>query len=131
MNNMSHNKENAPLALIIEDDPKLADIFNMALKEAKYDTEIISDGKLALAKLAETVPSVVLLDLHLPGVSGSQILEHIRSDDRLAATRVMLATADTLMAEKLRGKANIVLLKPVSFSQLRDLASRLRPKPSS
>ncbi|MCB0167240.1 MAG: response regulator [Anaerolineae bacterium] len=127
---MSHNKENNPLALIIEDDPKLADIFNMALKEAKYDTEIINDGKLALAKLAETVPSVVLLDLHLPGVSGSQILEHIRSDDRLAATRVMLATADTLMAEKLRSKANIVLLKPISFSQLRDLASRLRPKPS-
>lgn len=125
---MSQNKGNNPLALIIEDDPKLADIFNIALKEALYDTEVISDGRLALAKLSDVVPSVVVLDLHLPEVSGETILQHIRSDDRLVATRVMLATADALKAEKLRSKANIVLLKPISFTQLRDLAARLRPK---
>lgn len=106
----------------------MADIFNIALKEALYDTEVISDGRLALAKLSDVVPSVVVLDLHLPEVSGETILQHIRSDDRLVATRVMLATADALKAEKLRSKANIVLLKPISFTQLRDLAARLRPK---
>lgn len=125
---MSQNKGNNPLALIIEDDPKLADIFNIALKEALYDTEVISDGRLALARLGDVVPSIVVLDLHLPEVSGETILQHIRSDDRLVATRVMLATADALKAEKLRSKANIVLLKPISFTQLRDLAARLRPK---
>lgn len=119
---------NNPLALIIEDDPKLADIFSMALKAAKFDTEIISDGALAQDKLKVVVPSVIVLDLHLPSVEGKAILQQIRNDARLAMTRVMLATADSLMAESLRNKADIVLLKPVSFIQMRDLASRLRPK---
>ncbi|MCB0212222.1 MAG: response regulator [Anaerolineae bacterium] len=125
---MSENAGTNPSALVIEDDPRLADIFSMALKEAKYDTEIIGDGNLALERLASVVPSVVVLDLHLPGVAGEDILRHIRSDDRLATTRVMLATADPLRAEMLRSKANIVLIKPISFTQIRDLASRLRPK---
>jgi CheY-like chemotaxis protein len=68
----------------------------------------------------------VVLDLHLPHVSGEDLLAQIRSDDRLAHTRVMLATADPLMAESLRAKADLVLIKPISFSQLRDLSKRLR-----
>ena len=65
--------------------------------------------------------------MHLPNVSGDTILHHIRADERLANTRVMLATADAYMAENLRDKSDLVLLKPISFTQLRDLAKRLRP----
>jgi hypothetical protein len=39
----------------------------------------------------------------------------------------MLASADALMAQSMRRDADLVLLKPVSFSQLRDLAKRLYP----
>jgi DNA-binding response OmpR family regulator len=116
-----------PLALIIEDDPKLSVIFAQALRQAEFDIEVIDDGNTALTRLAETVPAVVVLDLHLPGVSGDKILRQIRADERLAATRIMLATADALMAQGLRHNADLVLLKPISFNQLRDLASRLRP----
>ncbi len=116
-----------PFALIIEDDPKLATIFAEALQMAEFETEIVQDGKTALARLAATTPAVVVLDLHLPHVPGQDILAQIRADGRLAKTRVMLATADALTAESLRGKADLVLLKPISFHQLRDLAKRLRP----
>ena len=116
-----------PFALIIEDDASLSVIFAQALQDAEFETEVIEDGDAALARLAETVPSVVVLDLHLPHVSGDKILERIRTDERLAETRVMLATADALMAERLRGDADLVLLKPISFNQLRELAARLRP----
>jgi hypothetical protein len=40
----------------------------------------------------------------------------------------MVATADPLMADFLRDDANLVLIKPISFSQLRELAMRLRPR---
>jgi two-component system cell cycle response regulator DivK len=116
-----------PLALIIEDDPKLATIFARALQMAEFDPEIAQDGKVALSRLAVTIPAVVVLDLHLPYVSGLEILRQIRADERLNQTHVILATADALMAENLRQEADLVLLKPISFSQLRDLASRLRP----
>ena len=117
-----------PLALIIEDDNKLAFVFAQALRMAGFETEVIQDGDIALDRLATTVPAVVILDLHLPNVSGKDILHQIRSDVRLSETRVMLATADALMAQSLREDADLVLLKPVSFDQLRDLAERLRPR---
>ncbi|MBI1881109.1 MAG: response regulator transcription factor [Chloroflexi bacterium] len=116
-----------PLALIIEDDPNLATIFAEALRMAEFETEIAQDGQAALAQLAATTPTLVILDLHLPYVSGQTILQQIRADERLAKTRVLLATADALRAESLRGEADLVLLKPISPHQLRDLAKRLRP----
>jgi CheY-like chemotaxis protein len=119
-----------PFALIIEDDEDLATIFAEALQAAKFETEIIRDGQEAIARLAETIPVVVVLDLHLPRVSGADVLRQIRADERLAQTRIMVATADSLMAEKLREQADLILLKPISFSQMRDLAARLRPPDS-
>ena len=116
-----------PTALIIEDDARLAKIFSFALQAAEFQTEIIQDGAIALTRLAEVVPHLVVLDLHLPHHSGQEILYHIRADARLDQTRVMLATADARLAENLREEADLVLLKPISPSQLRDLATRLRP----
>jgi DNA-binding response OmpR family regulator len=116
-----------PLALIIEDDPKLANIFAEALRMADFETEIIQQGRTARDRLAETIPAVVVLDLHLPYLSGKDLLYHIRADKRLAETRVILATADPTLAENLREEADLVLIKPISFTQLRDLATQLRP----
>lgn len=116
-----------PLAFIIEDDDKLAAIFAQAVQAAQYDSEIIQNGETAVLRLAETEPEIVILDLHLPRVSGKDILRKIRSDPRLESTRVILATADPIVAESLRDEADIVLIKPVSYGQLRDLAKRLRP----
>ena len=115
------------LALVIEDDHKLSTIFAEALRVAGFETEIVQDGHKALERLAATVPVLVILDLHLPGVSGKDILEKIRADARLADTRIMLATADPQLADSLRDEADLILIKPISFSQMRDLAIRLRP----
>ena len=116
-------------ALIIEDDIDLSTIFAEALKNATYDTEVIHDGNTALKRLATTTPDVVVLDLHLPGVDGTNILREIRADKRLSETRVLVATADARLAETLQDQADLVLVKPISFSQLRDLASRLALPP--
>jgi DNA-binding response OmpR family regulator len=124
MTESASNKK--PLAFIIEDERELAELFARALQMAEFDTEIIRNGNAALARLATTVPTLVVLDLHLPYVSGVDILNHIRGDDRLVKTRVMLATADPHMADVLREKSDLVLIKPISFFQLRDLAARLR-----
>ncbi len=122
---------NDSLALIIEDDPKLSVIFAKALEAADFQTEVVLDGRLALERLAEIVPNLVILDLHLPYVSGVDILRQIRADERLADTQVVIATADPLIAESLRFEADLVLLKPVSFHQLRNLGSRLRLRNST
>lgn len=113
-----------PIAFIIEDDPGLGEVFSLALKD-EFETEISADGDYALTRLAQEVPTVVVLDLHLPGISGKAILRCIQSDFRLAKTKIILCTADANEAETLREEVDIVLLKPVSPIQLRQLASRL------
>ena len=116
-------------ALIIEDNNELAIIFSQALQAAGFTTGIIRDGGQALAWLAITKPDVVVLDLHLPHVSGREILRQIRADERLAGIRVIVATADSRVNQALRDQADLVLIKPVSFRQLRDLAERLISPP--
>ena len=63
-----------PLALIIEDDENQADIFSLALRRARFEVEIVQEGDKALTRLTEIVPAIVILDLHLPHVSGEMIL---------------------------------------------------------
>jgi DNA-binding response OmpR family regulator len=112
-------------ALIVEDETDLAIIFSKALQEAGFETQIVRAGDTALMWLSSTTPQIVILDLHLPRVSGEEVLNQIRADERLTETKVIIATADPRMAETLQDKADLVLLKPIGFSQLRDLASRL------
>jgi CheY-like chemotaxis protein len=120
-----------PLALIVEDSQDLADISAEAAREAGFETEIIETGDRALDRLAVVVPALVILDIHLPHVEGPAILDRIRGDPRLAQTRVIVTTADSRRAETVRDKADLVLLKPIGYQQLRDLAARLGPGQSS
>ena len=111
------------LALIIEDDDLLGDIFSKSL-EGVYTTEVVKDGLLALERLDQIRPMLVVLDLHLPGLNGKEILASIRSNPALAETRVILCTADERTADLLQDQADIVFLKPVNPSQLRQMAAR-------
>ena len=117
-----------PVAMVIEDNADQNLVFTMALNKAGYSTESIHNGKDAQKRLKEVVPHVVILDLHLPDIDGNIILGQIRNDKRLSKANVILATADAVFAEALQSQAELVLLKPVSFSQLSDLASRFNPK---
>ena len=113
------------LALVIEDEADLAFMCSEALKAAGFETEVIRDGLQAQARLAEVTPQVVVLDLHLPGLDGRLLLRQINEDARLASTRVIVTTADPVLAEAVRRDATMTLLKPVSFTQLRDLAKKV------
>lgn len=117
-----------PFSLIIEDDPDLSTIFSEALNAAGFETEIIQNGRVALERLQVVTPKIVILDMHLPEVAGTQILAFIRAEPRLALTNVVVTTADAIMGEQVRETADFVLIKPITFSQLRDMTARLKPK---
>lgn len=116
---------NPNIALIIEDDPKLNEIISLTL-QADFQIETCSDGRSGLNRLNEITPHIVVLDLNLPGAPGKDILSFLRAEARFAQTRVIITTADERQAETLTEDVDIVLLKPVSPMQLRELALRLR-----
>lgn len=116
-----------PLAFIVEDDPRLSDIFAETVRSAGYEVELFLDGHQVLARLAQIEPALVMLDLHLIHVNGKEVLAYIHTQKRLQNTTIMLATADDALARNLEDQCDLVLLKPISVTQLRRLASRLRP----
>lgn len=120
------NTKDKPLALIVEDDPQLATIFSMAFEIAGFETEAIGDGLTAKENLGDVyIPDVVLLDVHLPHVSGEELFRLIKADARLTDTKVVMSTADSRVASQLKDEAHLVLLKPVSFKELVELAKNL------
>jgi DNA-binding response OmpR family regulator len=114
-----------PVALVIEDDRDLANLFAIALRMAGVETEIVHAGDTALARLAVLVPDLVVLDLHIPRTAGIDVLRQIRADARLSGTRVVVVTGDLLAAKDIQNQADQVLIKPFSFDDLQDLATGL------
>jgi len=116
-----------PIALVIEDEYDISLILARALQAAGYETEIVRSGDTALTWLMAATPALVILDLQLPRVPGTKILHYIRTEPRLADTRVIVATAYSNMAAGLQDRADWILIKPINFGQLRDLAKRFSP----
>ncbi|WP_420627170.1 response regulator [Candidatus Leptofilum sp.] len=114
-----------PRALIVEDVPDLAQIFTLALTAAGFRTTSVADGSTAKHYLATETPDLIVLDVHLPFYSGDRLLEEIRKLPRFEHTVFIIVTADTRRGEELRNQADLVLHKPISFTQLRDLSKRL------
>ena len=118
------------LALVIEDDEDLAQIFAEALRGVGFEVEILPNGQIAEERLRKgTVPYLILLDMHIPHISGADLLTNIiKKDERLSQAIVIITTADARMGEAYTDQADFVMIKPISFIQLRDLTSRLKPK---
>lgn len=118
------------LALIIEDDEDLASIFAEALRGVDFEVEHVADGKKAQERLLTGIPPyLILLDMHLPHFSGGELLTNIlKKDERFEKTMVIITTADARMGDAYRDQVDFVLIKPISFVQLRDLTKRLKPQ---
>lgn len=113
-----------PYALIIEDDPKLSSIFQTALEQSDFETAVDLNGDKYQSLLDKAEPALVILDLHLPFASGIDILEIIRA--RYANTVIAIVTADFIKAKTLTGKADHVLIKPVSVASLLKIAASIK-----
>jgi len=105
-------------ALIIEDDPKLCVIFQTALQQAGFETDLDTTGDQFSNKLSSAAPDLVILDIHLPYASGKDILDQIRSNELWANTVVIVTTADLILSKSLEMQADYVLIKPVSVGRL-------------
>jgi CheY-like chemotaxis protein len=73
-------------------------------------------GSTALAQLRQYHPALVIVDISLPGVTGLDVVAHLRADPVLAATSVLCYTArydDTATAQAIRATGYAVLAKPV------------------
>ena len=118
-----------PLAFIIEDDYSQNRIFSIALHQ-DFELLCLFDGVEAVKQLKLAIPKLIVLDMNLPGLHGSKILEFVRADPKFFQTQVIIATADALQAINFEQDADLILLKPISPKHLRELAKRIMVGPS-
>lgn len=116
-----------PYIIILEDDPILGKVAIEAAKQVGILGLLDSDGDKYHGVLREYgIPQAILLDLHLPFASGSELLKEFRADARLEGVPILVMTADILRARALQEQGERVLLKPVSVMRLQEILSQLQ-----
>ncbi len=108
--------------MMVDDEPLMTDLIQTHLEDVGYRNFLVANDPLqALALLRRAKPSVLLLDLLMPGMSGFELLEAMRADSQLRYVPVIVLTAATGAAAKLRALqlgATDFLSKPVDASEL-------------
>jgi DNA-binding response OmpR family regulator len=105
--------------LIIDDDADLRRLFAGALGRAGFATMTAENGVLGLRLALARNPSVVVMDLEMPGMSGWEVLERLRADSATAAVPVVLVTGCPIPEDQVRAAClHAYLQKPVSLIRL-------------
>jgi two-component system phosphate regulon response regulator PhoB len=107
--------------LVIDDEPDLRELVRVNLDQAGYSVETASSGREALHALHRSIPDLVILDLMLPDVSGTELCRKIRSDPALAELPVIMLTAKATEVDRVVGfelGADDYVTKPFSPREL-------------
>jgi len=113
-------------AMIIGPDEESSSTFSIALRSAGYSPVLMHSGQEALRNLPSFLPAVVIIDLYPPDTSVTEVIQYIRMEPHLEKTWIIVITSEPAMAQALQNVVDLVLIKPVSYTQLRDLALRFR-----
>lgn len=119
-------KPEAKKVLIVEDEADFRDMLKHVLEHAGYNIAAASNGEEGLALYRQTAPDAVVLDVHLPDMSGFEICRKIRLEGPRPETPVLICTVRSEVAgvaEGLGSGATDYILKPFQVS---DLLERLR-----
>jgi len=110
--------------LVVDDDAPIAQFIIEALQDEGYTARGAANASEALAALAAAIPDLILLDLLMPGMSGSELLAYLRTHGH-AEVPVVIMTADTRAAQLLTAQGvSRCLLKPFTLDALLDCVAR-------
>jgi len=115
-----------PAILIVDDERDLLSVLDFNLRQAGFETLLAASGAEAQAHLRRRVPDLVVLDLMLPDVSGTDVCRAIKSEPRTKHVPVMMLTAKGEEVDKVVGfelGADDYVTKPFS---VRELVLRVR-----
>lgn len=107
--------------LIADDEPNIVVSLEFMMKREGYEVLVARDGPQALEAIRREHPCLVLLDATMPGMSGFDVCEAVRSDAGTRDTRILMLTAkgrETDMARGTGAGADAYVTKPFSTREL-------------
>jgi DNA-binding response OmpR family regulator len=125
--NLSTQRIDEPVSehtiLVVEDEPSVGEVVSLYLRRAGFAVSVVNDGKKALELLAESLPTLVILDLMLPGADGWEITRRLRERGDVP---IIMLTARREEIDRIAGLemgADDYIVKPFSPQEL---VSRVR-----
>ncbi|HSP31460.1 MAG TPA: response regulator [Halomonas sp.] len=107
--------------LVVDDEPNIVLSLEFLMEQAGFEVVTAEDGEQALARVSDTQPDLLLLDISLPGISGFDVLERLRGEEATAQLPIIMLTAHGRDVEREKGMAlgaDDYITKPFSTQAL-------------
>ena len=119
---LQQEKENqsARKILIVDDEKKFSNLLKKFFEKNNFVVELAFDGWDAGLKAAQFMPSIIILDIALPGINGMEVCKNLKDNSKTANIKVIAISGDLRHSEKviLDAGAEIYFTKPVDFDTL-------------
>lgn len=115
--------------LVVEDEQDILLTIELILAPEGYEVVTAANGREALARLAECLPSLVIMDVMMPVQNGLDTLKVMRGDPDYAKVPVLLMSAAKVQATQKEYRWNDFLRKPFEIDELLAAVLRLAGKP--
>ncbi len=109
--------------LVVDDHPAVRDVLRMILEEEGYRVTLAADGSTALDRVTESLPDLVITDLHMPVMPGWELPDRILALHRMVPV-IFMSTDSNLAALAATHEADAYLAKPFGIDDLLALVSR-------
>lgn len=115
--------------LIVDDEKKFTALLKRFFVKNGYQVEVAYDGLNAGLKSAQFQPSIILLDIKLPGLNGLEVCRHLKNNPRTKNTHILILSASLQYSEEEIKQAGGegFLKKPVSFQEVLDRCNAILP----
>ena len=119
--------------LVVDNERKFCDLLKKIFQKNDFIVETAYDGWEAGKKTAQFQPTIMILDITLPGINGLEVCKDLRSDDKTKNIKIITISGDLRYTESeiIVAGANSFLAKPVNFENLLSLCNEYLEKPET
>jgi CheY-like chemotaxis protein len=113
---------------LVEDDPLSVELFTAVLERDGYAVEVVTDGSQVEPRVEAVRPDLVLMDINLPGVDGTELLLRLRGNPSTAGLRILAVTAHAMKGDAESFVAmgfDGYVLKPIEVKHFRETARHI------
>ncbi|HEY9878786.1 MAG TPA: response regulator [Leptolyngbyaceae cyanobacterium] len=106
--------------LVVDDLPDNLALLQFMLEAEGYQVETAENGKLALSKVWDAPPALIMLDVMMPDLNGCEVARQIRKNPALPSMPILLVTAhkDINLTEAIEAGANDLIHKPLDIDEV-------------